>query len=178
MKKYQNKGDNNWQLTSNKYPCWHKTVFLFMFSLFLSCTGSGSTRLAPLRGPGQLDRAWRIMRACPPVCFSLCFVFFCPQLLSAFLFHATAQHAKWASSAKASLSTAVNKAFRGISSYATVMYLFVKVIKSPLSIKDRVRIGELHNMFTLVFICCLHDIRMIYDAKVKVRELADYLLGL
>lgn len=44
--KYQNKGDNNWQLTSNKYACWHNTFFSFLFLLFLSCTTCGST------GPG------------------------------------------------------------------------------------------------------------------------------
>lgn len=29
--KYQNKGDNNWQLTSNNYACWHNTFFSFCF---------------------------------------------------------------------------------------------------------------------------------------------------
>lgn len=29
--KYQNKGDNNWQLTSNNYACWHNKFFSFCF---------------------------------------------------------------------------------------------------------------------------------------------------
>lgn len=29
--KYQNQGDNNWQLTPNNYACWHSTFFSFSF---------------------------------------------------------------------------------------------------------------------------------------------------
>lgn len=92
--KYQNKEDNNWQLTSNNYPCWHNTFFSFFVLLFLSCTVSGSTgpaslcRLSFLCGPvswTEQDRSCMSVRFVP-LCFSLCF-YILPFVPSNFCVH-------------------------------------------------------------------------------------------
>lgn len=73
--KYQNKGDNDWQITSNNYACWHSNIFFLYVLLFLSCTISGSTgpgvTVRMSLWPGRLDRA---VHACLSACVGVLFV--------------------------------------------------------------------------------------------------------
>ena len=144
--KYQNKGDNNWQLTSNNYACWHNTFFSFCFILPIMHlfwkyrTGiavRASVCVAWSAGQKRTDHAC-LSALC--LCAYCCACSFYPLSLASACIsvsHASPipQQANWASTKggisliKVSLSTAIKIFFRGISSCVTVFYLLFKVIK-------------------------------------------------
>lgn len=66
--KYQNKGDDDWQLTSNNYACWHNTVVSFLFYCSYHAPFLEVQVRHRLGGPGQRDRTGQIMHVCPPPC--------------------------------------------------------------------------------------------------------------
>lgn len=74
--KYQNKGDNDWQVTSNNYACWHSNVFFFHLCFIVPIMHhfwkyrTGVT-VQMFLWPGQLNRA---VHACLSACVSVLFV--------------------------------------------------------------------------------------------------------
>lgn len=123
---YQNKGDNNWQITSNNYACWHNTFFSFCFIVPIMHrfwkyrTGIGVCSLSAR--PGQLNWTEHACLSCLDLCAFLCAsTSFTSACISVPHARPIPQHLS-ASSTKVSLSTAINKDFfRGISSYVTVV---------------------------------------------------------